>query len=74
MGKVIELHNTEGGYETEKFKGDEASQENPSFGGYNLLPFMGEEEDGESLPVVCYQSAILSEKQKKGANANTYWL
>jgi hypothetical protein len=42
MGKVIELHNSEGGYEVENFKGDEARQEDPSFGGYNLLPFRGE--------------------------------
>jgi hypothetical protein len=53
MGKVIELHYTEGGYQVENFKGDEAGQEDPSFGGYNLLPFPGKEEDSEFLPVVC---------------------
>lgn len=64
MGKVIELHNTEGGYEIENFKGDEACQEDPSFGGYNLLPFPGEEEDSESFPVMC----VISQHSKELSN------
>lgn len=68
MSIVVDSEEAEGRNEVEEFEGHDAGQEDPAVGGHGVLPFLGEEGDGEFLAVsfVLAVVALIGGKDKGG--------